>query len=135
MGLFTRKYFETVDEAKEFLISRIEMEASLQGKALNEYERRALNYANDEPSTGWDIDWDQVRFSEMNDEGERFEKEMIQLLRSAYDRDLEQRSSDTPKYKSALSMFDESTNWICHIAQEAIHPTGGPRIFGFQVKS
>jgi hypothetical protein len=138
MGLFTRNYFNSADEAKEFLISKVELAASLQNEPLNEHERRALNYAPDEPSTEWDLEWDQVRCMDDSESGsEKFEAEMISLLKAAYDRDREISSPDAPKYKSAHELLEceGSTNWMVTIAQQMLHSTRKTKIFGMTFES
>ena len=98
MGLFGRRYFDNGDQAKNFLIEKICLEASIQGKALNENERKALNYAADEPSTEREIDWDRVRNADEFAEHEEnmFEREMTALLKSAYERDRDSGSDTSP---------------------------------------
>jgi hypothetical protein len=133
MGLFTRKFFQSVDEAKEFLIAKVVLEASLQGVPLNGHERLALNYASDEPSTGWDIDWDKVRGAD--DEGQEFERQMTDLLRSAFKKDKAADSAEAGKYRSALHMLAEETNWICYMAQQVLEPVHKTTIFGIPFES
>lgn len=124
MGLFRRKTFETVEEAKEFLIAKVISEASLAGSALNGDQQKALNYSADEPSTGWEIEWDNVNGSD--DEGQEFERQMVQFLSNAYERDKHSGSEDKARYKEANDMLGngDGTNWIVTISHKAIGTKG-----------
>jgi hypothetical protein len=120
MGLFRRKTFSNVEEAKEFLIGKISLEASVQGSPLNEDERKALNYAADEPSTEWGLRWENVRGSEF--EGRQFEQEMIGYIQSAHERDKEAGADDARRFREAQEMLSDGggTNWIVSIAEKAM---------------
>jgi hypothetical protein len=130
MGLFGRKQFFSTEEAKAFLIDKISLEASLQGKALNEDEKKALNFAADEPSTEWGINWDSVRGADEG-EGQGFERQMSNLLRSIYLRDKKSGSDDASKYHAAVDIFTDETNWIRAIAERGLQPKY--KIFGISI--
>lgn len=117
MGLFGKKQFQNNDEAMDFLINKVTNEAEMQGCPLNEHERKALKFASDEPSTEWGLDWDKVRGSEW--EGAEFEKQMVALLKAAYQRD-KKAGEDTSHYKSASRMIEGAPYWIVAISAKAV---------------
>lgn len=119
MGLFGKKQFQSNEEAMEFLVNRIANEAEMQGCPINEHERKALKFAGDEPSTGWGLDWDKVRACDLNDEGAEFERQMIELLKAAYQRD-RKAGEDAGRYKTASRMIQNETYWIASISVQAL---------------
>ncbi len=134
MGIFSRKYFASAEEAREFLIEKIALQASISGGALNADELKALNSAPDEPSTEWGINWDNLRHANA-DEGQSFAAEMTIYLKSAYMQDKRSGSGDAPKYKSALEISREQTNWIFQIARDFFEQREKKSAFGIYLGS
>jgi hypothetical protein len=123
MEFSVRNRFESVEQAKAFLIGKIEEEAERVSAPLNVDEIKALNFSPDEPITEWGLIWAHVRGAE-SPEGKEFEDQMIKFLEAAYEHDRQAGTSDVKRYQAAQEMFSSQTNWIVIIARKAFQHIG-----------
>jgi hypothetical protein len=121
--LSIRNCFESVEQAKAFLIGKIESVAEEAGAPLNVDEKKALDFTPDDPLTEWGLIWAHVRGAESPD-GRDFERQMVEFLQTAFQHDKETGSKDIPRYPSAQEKIATKTNWIVSIARKALDSKG-----------
>jgi hypothetical protein len=123
MEFSVRNRFESVEEAKAFLIGKIEEAAEEAGAPLNVDEKKALDFSADDPITEWGLIWAHVRGAESPD-GREFEHQMVEFLQAAHDRDLKSGSDEVKRYLAAQEKIAGSSNWIVSIARKALDSKG-----------
>ena len=123
MEFSARNRFESVEEAKAFLIRKIQRAAEAAGAPLNVDEKKALDFSPDDPITEWGLIWANVRGAESPD-GRDFERQMVEFLQAAYQHDTEANSDDIKRYPVAQEKIATQTNWIVSIARKALETKG-----------
>jgi hypothetical protein len=119
---FGKKYFASMEEAKEFLIEKLRQEAQIQGSAISENERKFLAYSPSEPSTEWELDMDALPPDTVD---ERYEVEYVPKMSLVFkaackrDQDSNPDPDEARKYRSATKLLDPEDYVIADIAREA----------------
>jgi hypothetical protein len=119
---FGKKYFASVDEAKNFLMTRIVQEAQIQGAPFSENERKFLGYSPTEPSSEWGLDLQSLPADTVE---ERYESEYLprlaRILNAALKRDKDSNPDpdETKRYHSAAKVLEDEDYVIADIARRA----------------
>jgi hypothetical protein len=110
---FSRKSsFTNIDQAKDFLVSKIAREAERSSSPLTDVERRKLYYSPTEPSTTWELKWEDAF------EDEEFDGKMAALLSAAFQRDkaVNAKSEEVRRYHEAWKWLKEEDHVIASVA-------------------
>ncbi len=119
---WSKKYFESTDEAKAFLIAKLVQEASLLGQPFSANEHKFLGYSPTEPSTTWGLDLDDLPPDTVEEQyQDGYLSRMAEIMRSAERREKETNpdKDEVAKFRSALKQLSEEDYVIVDIAQKA----------------
>jgi hypothetical protein len=108
--------------AKKFLASKIVSEAKLQGTPLSDAEAKLLLFSEQDPESPRDIPDELLEGID-----EEYEKRIIDLLRTAYERDRD-NPQEEEKYQDAMRKLKGSDHYILVMAEPALHESPAPLI-------
>ncbi len=104
--------FSSPLDARQFLVNKIIAQASRVGVNLSDVDQRMLLLNPGEPQSARGIP-----LAVLEDTGRSYENRIVQLLKSAYDRD---RGEERRKYREAFEGLKGSNHYILIIASAAL---------------
>lgn len=106
--------FSSQFDARQFLIDKINSQASRTATPLSDGEQRMLQLNLDDPGSAVGIPVEVLQ-----DQSRTYEKKIAKLLQSAYQRDRE-IPQEQQRYRDALRALQNSDHYILIIASDAI---------------